>query len=110
MPELAGPEEIDRLLGELLEMLRAHSEDRWVAAFERVREHVAVTRGAKDPLSTARVVRDLLHMFRGGLGPFTGWQLETDGEVDVDASAALAVTWQALRAEVAGQLGRPVPD
>ena len=107
--EDADPETIARLLGELIAMLEEWEEERWVMAFKRVAEHVTVTVGAPDRLSTARVVRDLLHMFRGGLGTFAGLQLSQDGETDEDASARLLALWTELRNEVARQLGNEPP-
>lgn len=107
--EHADPETIARLLEELVAMLEEWEEERWAMAFKRVAEHVAVTVGAPDRLSTARVVRDLLHMFRGGLGPFAGLQLSRDDEVDEEASARLLALWTALQNEVARQLGNEPP-
>ena len=105
MQRPADPHAIARHLDAVVALLQEHGEERWVQAFDRVQEHVTVMAGAADPLSTARVVRDLLHMFRGGLGPFAGWELRTDGEVDEAATAHLAALWSALQAEIAGQLG-----
>ncbi len=105
MPRPPNPQTISDQLAAVVSLLADHGEERWVQAFGRVQEHVTVMAGAADPLSTARVVRDLLHMFRGGLGPFAGWELRTDGEVDAEATARLAVLWTALRDEIAGQLG-----
>ncbi len=107
--ENADPETIARLLGELIAMLEEWEEERWAMAFKRVAEHVTVTAGAPDRLSTARVVRDLFHMFHEGLGPFAGLQLSRDDEVDEDASARLLALWAKLRNEVAWQLGNEPP-
>jgi len=98
------PLKIDTHLGELIALLDEYGETRWSMAFDRVREHVSVTLGAQDLRSTARVVRDLLHMFRGGLGPFAGMKLRREDVVDVGATEQLSRTWNALREELARQL------
>jgi hypothetical protein len=103
---VVDPSSIDRTLAELIALLDAYGEERWAMAFGRVREHVSVTIGAADPRSTARVVRDLLHMFRGGLGPFGGLSLMKDGARDDGASERLHRLWTALGDEVGRQLGR----
>ena len=100
-----GAERIDGYLTELVALLEQFEEKRWAMAFGRVQEHVSVTLGAADTLSTARVVRDLLHMFRGGLGPFAGLTLAKDGVTDEEASARLNEVWLELRAELGAQLG-----
>gem|GEM_PF-2710650 len=99
-----GPQAIDRQLGELIALLDAFGEERWVMAFGRVREHVSVTIGSSDELSSARVVRDLLHMFRGGLGPFAGLALRRDDVTDDEATAKLAAIWAELTSEIEQQL------
>ena len=99
-----NPHLIADLLDSIIALLDAHEEKRWSMAFGRVREHVSVTVGAADPRSTARVVRDLLHMFRGGMGPFDGLTLERGGVVDPAATAELAATWTRLQAVVEEQL------
>lgn len=103
MPHEA-PMNIDRRLGELIALLDEYGETRWSMAFLRVREHVSVTLGAHDVLSTARVVRDLLHMFRRGLGPFEGMKLRREEEVNEEATEQLRTIWEGLRGELARQL------
>ena len=93
---MTAADRIDALITEMVGILRDHSEDRWVMAFGRVHEHVAIGRSSADPLSVPRLVRDLLHMFRGGMGTFGDLELRLDDRPAREATAQL----HALNAEL----------
>ena len=95
---------IDALLREIIAILQDHGEDRWAMAFERVQEHVIVGRGGVDPLIVPRLVRDLLHMFRGGLGRFSELELTLDAQPARDATDHLRSLHDELHDVVRGAL------
>lgn len=110
MPHAQSPAAaIEESLAAIVALLERHGEHRWAAAFARVAEHVSVTRGADDPRSPARTVRDLLHMFGDGLGAFVVIELTVGGVIDPDATRELHTLHRALHATVAHALGRPLP-
>ncbi len=93
---MTAADRIDALITEMVGILKDHSEDRWVMAFGRVHEHVAIGRSSADPLSVPRLVRDLLHMFRGGMGAFDDLELRLDDRPAREATEQL----HALNAEL----------
>lgn len=80
---------IEALVSEMIAILEDHGEDRWAMAFGRVLEHVHVGRASADPLTVPRLVRDLLHMFRGGMGRFGELELTLDDRPAHDATTQL---------------------
>lgn len=80
---------IEALLTEIVAILEDHGEDRWALAFGRVQEHVAVGATSQDPLTVPRLVRDLLHMFRGGMGQFGELELTLDDRPAHESTAQL---------------------
>lgn len=93
---MTAADRIDALITEMVGILRDHGEDRWVMAFGRVHEHVTIGRSCADPLAVPRLVRDLLHMFRGGMGTFGDLHLTLDDRPAREATRQL----QALSAEL----------
>ncbi len=86
---MTAADRIDVLITEMVAILNDHGEDRWAMAFGRVHEHVAVGRSSADPLSVPRLVRDLLHMFAGGMGTFGDLELTLDDRPARDATTQL---------------------
>ena len=100
---------LEETLAAIVELLRHHGELRWAAAFRGVAEHVSVSAGATDPLSPARTVRDLLHMFGEGVETFMALELRREGIVDREATRALHSLHRSLHITVASFLGRAAP-
>jgi hypothetical protein len=93
---MTAADQIDALLSEMMAILAEHGEERWAMAFGRVHEHVAIGRSSPDPLSVPRLVRDLMHMFRGGMGAFGELELTLDDRPAREATEQL----HALREEL----------